>query len=161
MTETTALCEIKVGFFLLRPCGRVAQQQCHRCGKCACRDHLGLLHETGSSQIPSQEEGLSRICVDCRRLERNSTSDNSDSSSRSSSSSSSSAEAAWKGAGGAFAGAGAVGAWTAANANPPLPLVPTAAERQLDPTISAQNLAIFDQVTHADEGHSKDGAFDS
>lgn len=162
MTQTTTLCEIKVGFFLLRPCGRTAEQKCNRCGKCACRDHLALLQMAGRTEMPNQQVESSRICVDCRRLDQNSTRDNNDSSSQSSSSStSSSAEAVWKGAGGAFAGAGAAGAWAVANANPPLPLESTTAEQQFDSTISAQNLAMFDQVAHADERGSKNGAFDS
>jgi hypothetical protein len=33
--------------------------------------------------------------------------------------------------------------------------------QQGDPTLTPQDIAIFDQVTHADESGAKDGSFDS
>ena len=162
MTETTARCEIKVGFFLLRPCGRSAQQQCGRCGKWSCRDHLGLLSKSGITHSPSQQAAPLRLCVDCRKLEDNSTNTSRDTRSETSpSSSTSSSDPVWKGGGGISAGAGATGAWLAASANPPLPLEQSTLAQHGDPTLTPQDIAVFDQVTHADESRTKDGSFDS
>ncbi|MBI3562131.1 MAG: hypothetical protein HY080_10500 [Gammaproteobacteria bacterium] len=163
MTETTARCEIKVGFFLLRPCGRSVQQQCQRCGKWACRDHLGWLSHSDPGRTPAQAAASPRVCVDCRRMEHNSTDTRRDSRSESSrsSSSSSSSDPAWKGGGGSFAGAGAMGAWAATSANPPLPLEQSTPVQHGDPTLTPQEIAVFDQVSHADASAAKDGSFDS
>lgn len=46
-------CQAKVGFLLLRPCGKTVEQNCQFCGKMLCGEHA----------LPVQEGGFS--CADC------------------------------------------------------------------------------------------------
>jgi len=162
-------CAFKVGFFIVRQCGRSARTLCSKCNTILCEAHQSVADKSAGARAPI-------LCLRCATPEQSSRSDYDNRSTSHSSSSSSSSSNTVSGGGGQFGGGGASSRWSsespasAGNVSSPallggLPIASSLTDSDQMTTdkagFDAKDVALFDEVSKFDETAHDSTSYDS